>query len=228
MIYLYTGDDTKNKLLAYEKFIKSLSKGQECFFVSRNNFNSTQIESLYSGASLFSPLSTMIFQGIFEYEETRDFILEKLKLMGESVNSFVFLEGKLNKPILDAFKKICSPDVKSGSRQQSSSGLNVFELPKEKKEKFDNFLVANAFEKKDKLNMWIYFRQAMDKGVGMEELIGVLFWKIKDMILKKNFSKFSEEQLKNFISKISYLLPEARHSGLDAESAFEQFLLDIF
>ena len=218
MIYLYTGDDTKNKLLAYEKFIKSVPKGQECFLVSRNNFNPVQIESLYSGASLFSSLSIVIFQGIFEYEETRDFILNKLKLMGESVNSFVFLESKLNKAILDAFKKIESKRLQ----------FNIFELPKEKKEKFDNFLIANAFEKKDKLNMWIYFRQAMDKGVGMEEIIGVLFWKIKDMLLKKNFSKFSEGQLKNFASKISYLLPEARKVGLDAESAFEQFLLEIF
>ena len=76
--------------------------------------------------------------------------------------------------------------------------------------------------------MWIYFRQAVDKGVVLEEIIGVLFWKIKDMILKKNFNKFTEEQLKTFASKIAYLLPEARKKGLDAEAAFEQFLLEVF
>jgi hypothetical protein len=135
--------------------------------------------------------------------------------MGNSGNIFVFLEGRLNKPVLDAFRK-------------ARAELNVFELPKEKKERFDNFLVANAFANKDKLHTWIYFRQAVDLGVVMEELIGVLFWKIKDMLLRKNFSKFSEEQLKNYVSKISYLLPEARKKGLDAESAFEQFLLEAF
>ena len=76
--------------------------------------------------------------------------------------------------------------------------------------------------------MWIYFRQAMDNGVGMEELVGVLFWKVKDMMLKKDFSKFSEAELKNFAGKLAYLLPEARKNGLDAESIFEQFLLDAF
>jgi len=70
--------------------------------------------------------------------------------MEESANSFIFLEGKLNKSILDAFKK-------------TRAKINLFELPKEKKEKFDNFLVANAFGQKDKLNLWIYFRQAMDR-----------------------------------------------------------------
>lgn len=215
MIYLFSGDDTKNKISSYEKFIKSIPKNQEIFFINRNDFNPTQIESFYSGASLFSALSGVIFQNIFEHEETRDFILAKLKLMGESANSFIFLEGRLNKSILDTFKK-------------SQAEINIFELPKEKKEKFDNFLVANAFGKKDKLNTWIYFNQAMEKGVGMEELVGVLFWKIKDLIIKKDFQKFSEEQLKTFASKISYLLPQARKEGRDAQSAFEQFLLEVF
>ncbi len=142
--------------------------------------------------------------------------------MGESANLFIFLEGKLNKSILDAFKKALSAD------QQTAPFINIFELSKERKEKFDNFLVANAFERKDKLNMWIYFRQAIDKGVGMEELIGVLFWKIKDMLLRKNFSKFSESELKDSASCLSFLLPEARKKGQDAESVFEQFLLKVF
>ncbi len=222
MIYLFSGDDVKNKLGSYEKFVKSIPTGVEVFSVSRNDFDPVRIESFYSGASLFSVLSAVIFQNIFEHEETKDFILEKLKLMGESANSFIFLEGKLNKSILDAFKKSLP------ASRQTAPFINVFELPKEKKEKFDNFLVANAFERKDKLNMWIYFRQAIDKGVGMEELIGVLFWKIKDMIIKKNFHKFSESELKNFASRLSFLLPEARQEGQNAESVFERFLLEVF
>ncbi len=221
MIYLFGGDDAKSKVTGYEKFMKSLPKGQEIVVVSRNQFNRVEVESFYSGSSLFSPVSTIVFQSILEHEETRDFILEKLELLAESANSFVFLEGKLNKPILEGFKK-------AQSAKQTLAALNIFELPKEKKEKFDNFLVANAFEKKDKLNTWIYFREAMDRGVGMEELIGVLFWKIKDMIMKRNFGKFSESELKDSASRLSYLLPKARKDGRDAESAFEQFLLEVF
>ena len=215
MLYLFSGDDAKNKIINYEKFIKSIPKGVEVFSISRNNFDRVQIESFYSGSSLFSSLSALVFQGIFEHEETRDFVLEKLILMGESQNYFIFLESKLSKPILDAFKK-------------GRAEINVFELPKEKKEKFDNFLVANAFGSKDKLNTWIYFRQAIDLGVSLEEISGVLFWKIKDMILRKNFSKFKEDELKSFIAKLSYLLPEARKKGVDAESAFEEFILEAF
>jgi hypothetical protein len=141
--------------------------------------------------------------------------LGKLELINESQNDFIFFEGKLSKIVLDAFKKV-------------RAELNIFELSKEKKEKYNNFLLADAFADRDKLKLWVYFRQAMDKGVRMEELVGILFWKAKDMILKKNFYKFSEAELKNFTAKVSYLLPQARKTGLDDESVFEQFLLEAF
>ncbi len=215
MIYLFCGDDTKNKHRVYEKFIKSIPLGTETFFIGKNDFNPMEVESFYSGAGLFFTKCVVVFTNIFEKEETLSFVLEKLSLMGDSENDFVFIEGRLNKPILDAFKK-------------ARAELNVFELSKEKKEKYDNFLLAYDFEKKDKLNLWIHYRQAIDVGVGMEELVGVLFWKAKDMMLKKNFSKFKEEELRNFTAKLSYLLPEARKEGKDAEAVFEQFLLEIF
>jgi|SRR3989344_5356516 len=215
MLYLFSGDDAKRKIIGYENFLKTIPESAEVLSVSRNSFEKAQIESLYSGSSLFSALYAIVFSGVLEHEETRDFVLQKLGQMGESDNLFIFLEGKLTKPILDSFKK-------------SRAEINVFELSKEKKEKFDNFLLAGAFANRDKLNTWVYFREAVDKGVALEELTGVLFWKIKDMILKKNFSKFKEHELKNFAAKISYILPEARKAGRDAESAFEQFLLEVF
>jgi hypothetical protein len=215
MIYLFCGNDAKNKHLGYEKFIKSLPVGTETFFIGKNDFNPIQTESFYSGSGLFFAKCVVVFTDIFEKEETLDFILEKLNLLEKSENDFIFLEGKLGKSTLDAFKK-------------ARAEINVFELPKEKEEKFNNFLLANAFGDRDKLHLWIYFRQAMDNGAGMEELIGVLFWKVKDMLLKKNFSKFSEPELKNFAGKLSYLLPEARKNGLDTETEFEKFLLKAF
>ncbi len=230
MIYLFTGDDAKAKRTSYEKFLKSIESEAQTFFVNRNNFNKMEIESLYSGYSMFSPLSNIILENVLANEiseDSEEFILEKLTFMGESKNSFIFLEGKLNKPILDAFKK-------------ARAEINMFALSKEKKEKFNNFLLADAFGQKDKINLWIYFRQAVDKGVVMEELIGILFWKIKDMILKNppdrmssavragDFHKFSKKELIDISKKLSYLLPEARSVGLDAESAFERFLLKVF
>ncbi len=220
MIYLFSGEDIKSKLASHEKFIKSLPKGIEVFSIGKNDFDFMQIESFYSGSGLFSPKSAIVFTNIFEREDIRDFILEHLGDMEKSENYFIFSEGKLLKPMLDAFKKAgVKPDR-----------ISIFDAvgTKGKTEKFNSFLLANAFGSKDKLNLWIYFRQAMDKGVSLEELSGVLFWKAKDMLIKQSYGKFSEPELKDFASRLAYLLPEARSKGRDAEEAFEVFLLEAF
>ena len=105
MIYLFAGDDIPNRLSAYETFIKSVPSEAEIFKFNRNDFNPDQIGSFYSGARLFGKKSTVVFLNFCEYEETRIFILGKLSLMADSGNFFVFVEGKLTKDILDAFKK---------------------------------------------------------------------------------------------------------------------------
>lgn len=215
MIYLFFGDDAKNKRANYEKFLQSISKDVETFFVNKNDFNQSQVESFYSGESLFFKKCIVVFTNIFENEDIKEFIVEKLEHLSNSPNIFIFLEGSLKKGDTDLFKK-------------ARAELNVFDLPKEKKEKYDNFLLAYDLERRDKLNLWIHFRQAIDLGVGMEELIGVLFWKAKDMILKKNFTKFKEDELKKIAEKLSYLLPEARKNDIDAEAAFESFILEAF
>lgn len=215
MLYLFAGDDTKKKLASYEAFLKVLSREVEIFFINKNDFDPVQLQSFYSGPGLFAARSVVVLRDILETEEILDFILPRLPEMGESANSFVFIERKLGKPILDAFKK-------------ARTELNIFELPKEKKEKYNNFLVANAFANRDKFHAWFHFRQAVDLGVTLDELAGVLFWKIKDMILRRNFQKFKEEELKNFAGRLAYLLPEARTQGPEAESALEQFLLEAF
>ena len=215
MIYVFCGEDADSKNANYEKFVKTLPADAPRFFINKNDFDPMQLESFYSGASLFATQSVIILRDLLAEEEIAKFILEKLKFLGDSENIFVFVEGKLKKVVIDAFKK-------------ARAELNVFEIPKEKREKYDNFKVANAFAARDKFHTWLYFRQAVDIGVSLDELAGVLFWKIKDMLLRRNFSKFKEEELKNFATKIATLLPEARKQGPESESAMEQFLLDAF
>ena len=213
MLYLFSGEDAERKRLAHEKFMKTIPKVAEIFSIGKNDFNPLQIESFYSGPGLFFKTCAVVFSGILENAEAREFILSKLDRMGESENYFIFLEGQLPKTILDDFKK-------------ARAELNVFEKEGKREERFNSFLLANALAQKDKLGLWIYFRQAITAGVSLEELIGVLFWKAKDMLLKKNFGKFSEAELQNFAGKLSYLLPEARKDGRDAEAAFEEYLVE--
>lgn len=213
MLYFFSGDDTKQKFSNLEKFISSLPKEIEIFNFSKNNFPGLEIRNFYSGQSLFAGPSLVIFESLLDREESARILLGELESMSESQSHFLFLESKVLKETLDSFRK-------------HRAEINVFELPKAKKEKFNNFLLADAFGAKNKVNLWLYFRQAVDLGVGLEELVGVLFWKAKEMILRRDFSKYTEVDLIKFSSELSYLLPETRVSGSDAETRMERFLLE--
>lgn len=215
MIYLFAGEDADKKIKSYEKFLKELPKGTPVFQITKNDFDPSALESFYSGASLFAAKSALVLRDVLGEEEIQSLVLSKLALLGESENIFIFIDGKLKKATLDAFKK-------------ARAEINVFEAAKEKKEKFNNFLIANAFGAKDKFHTWLYFRQAIEAGTEVDALAGILFWKAKDMILKRSYGKFKESELKNFAARIARLLPEARRKGPEAESAFEQFLLEAF
>lgn len=215
MIYLFAGDDFKEKLKHYENFSASIGKDAEIFSISNNNFSENIFENLLGGAGLFNTKKIIFFSNILEREENEEAILARLMDMADSNDAFIFLEGKLGKPVLDAFKK-------------ARAEINYFEEPKEKKEKFNNFLLANAFGDRDKLRLWIYFRQAVDLGVSLEELVGVMSWKAKDMILKKNFYKFKKEELQNIAFVLATILPQARREGQDDEAELERYFLEIF
>lgn len=215
MIYLFTGDDSKKRIASYRNFFIDNSKGLEVFFVTKNDFDFVQIESLFSGRGLFFNKSIVVLSSVFEKKENKEFVLENLDFLNKSPNLFLFLERDISKKDLAYFKE---------------KNLNIFnfELPKVKKEKFDNFLIANVFMQKNKKVLWIYYRQAIDLGVALEEIVGVLFWKVKDALIKKNFSKFSEKELILISQKLSCLLPEARKEGKDAEVVLERFLIEVF
>ncbi len=215
MIYLFAGDDAERKIASYEKFVNSISNEMEIFQVARNNFSPTEIESFYSGNGLFFSQCAVVFSGILEREDERSFVLEKLHEMSQSSNWFVFLESKLAKTVLDEFKK-------------SRAEINYFELPKERHEKYNNFILANDLGARDKKNLWIHFREAVNLGVGLEELVGVMFWKVKDMLTKRFYGKWKKEELENVAQKLAFILPEARREGKDPETVFEKFILEIF
>ncbi|MEI7765225.1 MAG: hypothetical protein WCI93_01420, partial [bacterium] len=87
MIYLFAGDDTKKKIAAYEKFIKTLPKEVEIFSINKNDFDPVQIESFYSSAGLFFSKCVVALSFLSEKEEAYNFLLKKFNpFLGELLN----------------------------------------------------------------------------------------------------------------------------------------------
>ena len=58
--------------------MKTLPKGTELFSISKGGFDQMQIESFYSGSGLFFERCAVLFTDVFEREEAKSFILEKI------------------------------------------------------------------------------------------------------------------------------------------------------
>jgi DNA polymerase III delta subunit len=213
MIYLFAGNDFEKKRKAYQKFIESIPENTAVFNINKNNFDPMQFESLYSSNGLFFSKCFVILENTFDNESSKEFILKKLDLIEKSNNDFIFLESVLKKPVLDAFKK-------------ARTELNIFEK-KEIKNNFDTFILANDFASRNKFGIWFNLQKAYNENVSVDAIAGVLFWKVKDMIIKKDFKKFSEEELQNIAKNLSFLLINSRIQYKDDQVSLEEFLLKI-
>ena len=64
--------------------------------ISKNNFNKMEIESLYSGSSLFDSQSVVVFSNILDNQDISLFLIDKLDLLQESNNIFIAEDFTLN------------------------------------------------------------------------------------------------------------------------------------
>ena len=147
----------------------------------------------------------------------------------ESDNIFVFSESTVTKPILKAFEKNTATIEDFGK-----------EL-KQKKQEFNIFSLTDALGARDKKNLWLLFREAVETK-SPEEIHGTLFWQIKNLALVKASSsnpgmnpfvyqktslyaaKFSEQEIQNMARDLIHMFHNRdTYSTLDIE--LEKFIL---
>jgi len=210
MIYFFYGNDIEKRVEAREGIARSFDSSFEMSDVS---WEKERFENLAKSASLFAPRQLIILENILENPETKDFILDKLDDLKNSENVFVFLEKKVIKDIVNKFNKY-SEEVKE------------FTLPKGREEKANVFAITYPLEKRDKKNMWLEFQKLKETDTSPEALSGILFWKIKDMLLKGNSKNWSETELKNLSSKLVSLHHDAHRGLVDFPTGLEKFIID--
>lgn len=206
MIYFLLGGNIENR----NAYIKDLIKGNESFFFSSNDLNKELILSYSNNVNLFEQSPVIIVDNVLN-EESLDFSAKELESMKESETIFIFKEEKMSIPDQKKYKK-----------------YGEFKILESKKiipiQKFNVFSLTDAFANRDKINAWILYNQGVEKGIEPEVISGVLFWKIKTMIL--NGSRlFSKDELKNQSSRIVSIYHKAHRGECDFSLSLEQFIL---
>ena len=183
MIHLLTGNKKERK-----DFIQNICKQQglhseQTQYLYADSFREQSFESLI-------PMNT----GLFDEREcfvimdaVRDLPIKTiLKKYDDTEHILIFSENSLLKKDLTVFEKI---------------NAQITEFSKEtedKKERYNTFTLADLFGARDKKNLWLGYRQAIDSGISVEEIHGILFWQLKNLALVKNGNT---EKLSPFVLK---------------------------
>jgi DNA polymerase III delta subunit len=236
MLYLFYGDDSAKKHGALDA-LTAAGTGS-IFFASKGDEYDAIIDEHVASASLFGEKSVIVFDDALADKDARAMFLDRMEILSKSENIFVFLEAKALKETLTAFAK--------------AKGL-VTEFSQKKEKEFGKeaniFALTDSFARKDKKQSWVLLQQAYMAGKSPEELGGLFFWQLKQLLLVKDprasaaalnmkpfvFSKASAAARlweKTDLEKASSMLVAATHESRrgesEAETALERVILTAF
>lgn len=206
MIYILSGNDTKKK----SAYLKKLYKSDQSIFVPEANATKEMILDYAMERSLFGESTTVVFENILKKEDI-SLSPDELSKLKDSKTVVVFLEEKLL--AVDSKKYIKYATIEDFSTQivKQTPKMNIFSI-------------ADAFARRDKINTWILYRDAVALGAQPEEISGIIFWKIKTMVLNGTKS-FSQDELKSQSSELVSLYHKAHRGESDFVIGLEQFIL---
>ncbi|MFA6514742.1 MAG: hypothetical protein WCT42_00550 [Candidatus Paceibacterota bacterium] len=207
MIYILFGNDTKKKNV----YLKRLYKNNQPIFIPVRELSKEMFFDQAQSVSLFGEQSIFVFENFIG---DKDFELkdEEISHLKDSQNIFIFKEDKLLAPDLKKYKKHATIEDLSSAVIKQTPKINVFGI-------------ADAFARKDKIQTWVLFREAVSAGVAPEEVSGILFWKIKTMILNST-KVFTSDELKNRSSELVSIYHKAHGGEIDFTIGLEQFILN--
>ena len=191
MIYLLFGTDThlaRKKLHELLALAEKKRPDAELFKLTTENWSEAQFDELLVSQGLFEHKYTVVLDNIFEKKDSKAYVLDKLEEMKNSDQIFLILEGGVDAASLKRLEKF------SVKTQQ-------FDKPEGKKPYFNVFAITDGLLEKDKRKLWVDYIESLKKGSAPEEIHGLFFWQVKNMILASRASSQTETGLSPFVYK---------------------------
>lgn len=206
MIYIFSGNDTKKK----KDYLKKLGEENQFIFLPDKNIIKEKLLEHNEEVSLFGEFSIIVVENLIK-EGNINLSKDDLSLMSKSKTIFIFLEDKLS-----------AADYKKYTKYSTIEEFNKKEV--KAIEKTNIFGITDAYSIRDKVKTWVLYRDAVHSGVSPEEISGVIFWKIKTMILSGT-KIFTDNELKINSSNLVSLYHKAHKGETDFIIGLEQFIL---
>lgn len=198
--------------------------------LGEEEWNGPALEELASGRGLFGGTYVFFIKEFIVTKEDKEFFMDMAKTLARSHNSFVVSEPAATKELLAAVEKAGGEATALGKEAAAARDTTGFAL-------------ADATAQRDRKRSWALFQESLSKGASAEELHGILFWQMKNLLLAKKggtakFSfplmkakasapKWEEEELESALSRLVAVYHEAHRGRYELPVALELFLLDV-
>ncbi len=215
MLYLLHGSDRHKVIAKAGEMLTNLRKRKpnaEVFTMTEDDMNLPRLQELAGGQGLFESKYIVVLKSLFSRKELTEPLSELLPTLAASQNIFIFVEGTLLKPVLGDFEK---------------AGTQIQTFTAAPKERPNFFALADALALRDKKRLWVLYVAALRKGASPEEISGILFWKIKDLLSAAGRKNFPPEELLAAASTLLKLYHDAHRGLADFETGLERFILAL-
>ncbi|MHB1316718.1 MAG: DNA polymerase III subunit delta [Minisyncoccota bacterium] len=189
MLYFLYGTDIIESRKKLQVLLASLAKKRpdaEVFRLKEDNWNEGSFQELLNAQGLFDQKYIAVLDGLSEYKESSEILLENIKMMQESTHVFLLIENNPSKKIVDTISK-------------HAEKTQEFAKVEKKKEFFNTFSLGDALGNKDKKSLWVGYLEALKQDISAEEICGVLFWQVKNIIIVQQTKNASESKLSPFV-----------------------------
>ncbi|KND46697.1 MAG: hypothetical protein AB201_02540 [Parcubacteria bacterium C7867-006] len=191
MLYVIYGTDThkaRAKLHDLLDLAKKKRPEAELFKITTENWSEAQFDELLVAQGLFEQKYTTVLDNLFEKKDIKNYVMDRLDGMKESEQIFLMLESSIDAASLKKLEKF-------GEKVQE------FEKKEDKKPNINIFSITDGLVQKDKKKLWISYIDLLGKGAVAEEIHGIIFWQVKNMVLASRAGSAGETGLSPFVYK---------------------------
>jgi hypothetical protein len=188
MLYVFVGEDVDRVRAKSQQVLDSLCKKQPDATTTLLETEQVpgQLEQLISAQGLFVTKNIVLLKWSFDSPESKASVLEHVAALAQSDNIFILTLRSVDVKSKKLFEKHAQAIEIYAKNREETPGRNLFVL--------GDLLVA-----RDKKNLWRTYQEAVNRGHVAEELHGILFWAVKNMLLSTRTTSASEAGLKSFV-----------------------------
>ena len=176
---------------------------------------------------MFSSKYIIFLNRVTESADAKESLPDLIQVMNESTNIFILLEAKLNAELKKAVEKYAEKVVETGENGEGRPVGRADGGQGSGKTEFNIFALADAVGSRNALKSWTLYRQAVDSGLEAENIIGVLFWKVKSMITATNTSNYSNNELHTLLTDLITIYHDGHRGIVNSELALEKRMLSL-